>query len=172
MTSNMDRHTILDIITHLAYSQDSLDYGLYKSLFTQDAAVHLNIFGNPSACGPKTMSTAESSEKMRMTLGGFDSTQHILSSPSIKTKNAGQEASASVSVDAFHFLDTKQEPLCDYVLMNGTWELSLLKQEQRWLIKRAIVKRPIPLEGNPNLYIKAQARTAAGEIREGVRVPG
>ena len=165
MTSWTDHHSILTTLTHLAYAQDCLDCILLKSLFCQDSTVNLDTSGHPLLYAPQALSVAELVEKMRLALGGFDSTQHVLSNPLVTIQDSGKEANASVVVHAFCFLGSQQEPHCDYVLTRSIWELGLLKEKENWAIKGVVVKRSSLVEGDPNLHAKAHERVTAGKIR-------
>ncbi|KAI9711330.1 MAG: hypothetical protein M1820_002317 [Bogoriella megaspora] len=177
--------SILATVTNLAWAQDSLDIPLFVSLFTQSSPITFDVSQYHPEYPSRKVTPPQLASSLRLALGGFSSTQHILSNPTIRVNDNGREASVKTHVTAYHFLvdnaetrdvvsrDEEQEG--KFMVNKGTWDVGLIKEniggEEKWRIGKFLVRKVMPVEGETDLYRRAKERASTGHIRGGIGVP-
>ncbi|MBP2334887.1 hypothetical protein JOF41_001065 [Saccharothrix coeruleofusca] len=153
----VDRITISDLVTSLAYAQDERGWDLFPRIFASQVVVDLSAhLGSP----PREVAVEELVDGARNALEGFDATDHVVSN--IRIDLEGDLARCQAYVLAYHHLRDAPGPV-DYCAMRGKWQLELIRTENGWRIRKWVVGRTGPIDGDSGLYEMAAARVAGGE---------
>ncbi|KAI9710076.1 MAG: hypothetical protein M1820_002878 [Bogoriella megaspora] len=177
-------HQILTTVTTLAHALDALDLPLFTTLFTHHSPITYDISQHLPQYPSQDLSVSDLASKLRLGLGGFTATQHYLSNPlvTVREGEGGKEASVKAYVTVFHFLADEEGKSGEWegeddvdgegksLTMRGSWDVDLLEEEGRWVVRKVVVRRAVPLEGERDLYKRAEERVSRGLVREGTRV--
>lgn len=123
----LDRARITDHVLGYATGIDRHDWGLYRSIFTDQLTVDFSSWsGEPAA----TMSADDWVAGVRATLEPFDATQHVLTNFVIDID--GSEASCTCYMAAHHHLVTGE--LREMHSIGGYYVHQLRRNGDGWLI--------------------------------------
>lgn len=155
MQALVDRATLTDLAYKLAYAEDDRDFKSFRALYTDK--VHVDLSAHLGGA-PAEITADHLTERAREVLCSFTYTQHSVAN--VLAEVDGDRASLRANVSAYHHL-TLAPGVEEYCLVRNRWNLGLVKSEGRWLIERVVIVRDGPVQGNPDLYEIAAARTAA-----------
>ena len=125
--SSTDKIKIIELINRFGMSIDLRDWSSFRSLFTEQVKFDYSSIGEVAG----TLSADEIVNTARQDLGGFQTTQHLISNHLIEVKN--DTATANAHVRAMHFLPNEvKDPLLE---MGGYYTASLVLMDSNWKIK-------------------------------------
>ena len=122
-----DKIKIIELINRFGMSIDLRDWSSFRSLFTEQVKFDYSSIGEVAG----TLSADEIVNTARRDLGGFQTTQHLISNHLIEVKN--DTATANAHVRAMHFLPNEvKDPLLE---MGGYYTASLVLMDSNWKIQ-------------------------------------
>jgi hypothetical protein len=154
----VDRATLIDLVSRLAYAEDDRDYDGFRALFADTVYVDMRTLHGGEA---EEISADELTERARRALDGFDYTQH--SAANVLVTLDGDRADVRANVTAFHHVPT--EPgIDDYCTVRVYWNFGCVRAGEGWLIDRVHIVRDGPIQGYFGVYRLAAERAAAREL--------
>ena len=141
---------ITDVLYRYATALDTRDWGLLGEVFAPDAVYTIGVHGEfvgPSAIGAKIASL----------IGGYESTQHLITNPVIDID--GDRARASCYLHAQHYLPDQRTGGNTYE-MGGTYRDELVRTPDGWRIARRVLDVAWR-DGNAAISAEAQKRVGA-----------
>ena len=155
MQALVDRAALTDLAYKLAYAEDDRDFKGFRALYTD--TVHVDLSAHLGG-EPAEITADHLTARAREVLCSFTYTQHSVAN--VLADVDGDRARLRANVSAYHHL-TIAPGVEEYCLVRNRWNLGLEKRDGRWLINRVIIVRDGPVQGNPDLYEIAAARSAA-----------
>ncbi|MEP3450414.1 MAG: nuclear transport factor 2 family protein [Parasphingorhabdus sp.] len=121
----IDRAEIHDALMNYATGIDSRDWGLYRSLFTDDVEIDFSSWsGEPGGM----MKADDWVAGVKTVLTGFDGTQHLLANEVITLK--GDEAEVVPYMQAHHYLKIDGEHHLQSI--GGYYRHHMIRTEDGW----------------------------------------
>jgi 3-phenylpropionate/cinnamic acid dioxygenase small subunit len=148
---------ITEVLYRYATALDTRDWALLAGVFAPDAVYTIGPHGDftgPQAIGAKIASL----------IGGYESTQHLITNPVIEI--TGGSARASCYLHAQHCLPDQRTGSSTYE-MGGTYRDELVHTSDGWRIQRRVLEVAWR-DGNGALSAEAQRRYAASSAVRGV----
>jgi 3-phenylpropionate/cinnamic acid dioxygenase small subunit len=153
----LDRATLIDQVSRLAYAEDDKDYDAFRALFADTVYVDMRTLHGGEA---QEITADELTERARQALDGFVYTQH--SAANVLVTLDGDRAHVRANVTAYHHLPT--EPgIDDFCTVRVYWNLGFVRTSGSWLIDRVHIVRDGPIQGYYGVYRLAAERAAARE---------
>ena len=154
-----ERLDVASIAGALAVRVDAKDWDGLLALFAPHVRVdYTSLFGGDAAVTEREALIAQ----WRGLLPGFTSTTHIIGVPAILI--AGETASVSASVVAWHFVREPELAGNDLWLVGGCYEMSMQRIDGSWRITALTLARTWQ-QGNLELPKVAAARAATSSTR-------
>lgn len=154
---------ILKTTYQLLFSEDELDRQSMLACFHPTKKISLDMSGHIDipATDPRP---EEWWQQVHSVLGGFTATQHVAGN-SIVTFNEDDVTKAHVkqSVIAYHCIE--EEGRLESVTARAVQELGMEFWEGRWVIRRLVIRRDVPLDQRA-LYQRAMERAKTEALRK------
>jgi 3-phenylpropionate/cinnamic acid dioxygenase small subunit len=143
----VEKLEITDVLYRYATALDARDWALLADVFSAEAVYTIGPHGDftgPEAIGAKIASL----------IGGYESTQHLITNPVIEID--GDSARASCYLHAQHYLPDQRTGGNTYE-MGGTYRDELVRTSAGWRIARRVLDVAWR-DGNGALSVEAQKR--------------
>ena len=125
--SNLTDHSqITQLINHFGMAIDLRDWESFQNLFAESVEFDYSSIGEVAA----TLHPADIANTARSDLGGFQTTQHVITNHLIKVQD--NNASCQAHVRAMHFLPNEGESMLE---MGGHYMAKLVRIKDDWKIK-------------------------------------
>ena len=121
-----DRLAIIQFINHFGIAIDLRDWKSFHGLFAETVDFDYSSIGEVAA----TLHPDDITNTARKDLGGFQTTQHVITNHVIQLD--GDNATCQAHVRAMHFLPSEGESMLE---MGGYYEAKLVRIAQDWKIK-------------------------------------
>ena len=127
-----DRAAVLDVLARFAHGIDGRDWGLYRSVFTDEIDVDYTSYRPGSRA---RMPADEWVDRARRLFPGLDATQHVLVNAWVRADGDGARVQTSMRAD--HFLAGERYSLGGTYLHlltrdGGTWRISAVTLTVTW----------------------------------------
>jgi hypothetical protein len=129
MQEMIDRNAILDTINNYAFGVDLRDWGLFRSVFTDEIEADIRI-GDSN--GPGATTADAWTEIVRNGLSGYKGTHHMFSNFRINLD--GDRASTIVYFQATHYLPNDQGD--NHWTLAGYYNHDLVRTNLGWKIRK------------------------------------
>lgn len=158
--------SIHQTLTRLAYAEDELDRTALLALLVPNQTFTLDISNHLSSLAPTETTPEELWDSVYQHLAGFTATQHMLGNMLITFEDEEnlERASVKCQVRAYHCLEG-QDGGVESVTAHGLWFVDLEVWEGRWVCRKIVIKRDVPLD-NAELYEVAKERVEKGMGRD------
>jgi SnoaL-like domain len=131
----VDRALIIETAYLYATAVDSRDFGLYRSIFTDEIDVDFSSYFSPGGGGGPgwvTLSADAWVDAVRGVFAPLDATQHSLSNPRVVIE--GDRATCEIYVQADHFRANREGD--NYHTVGGFYTHTLLRTAAGWRLNR------------------------------------
>ena len=122
----IDHIQIIELINHFGMAIDLRDWKSFQNLFAESVEFDYSSIGEVAA----TLHPADIANTARSDLGGFQTTQHVITNHLVQVQD--NNASCQAHVRAMHFLPNKGESMLE---MGGHYKAGLVRIENDWKIK-------------------------------------
>lgn len=124
--SPRDQDEIVRRVYEYAYGLDTRDWGLYRSIFTDEVRMD---FGSYNGAEARTLAADDWVAGVVPLFTGLDATQHSMSNPLVEVE--GATARCRMYMQAAHFLFDDPEP---EFTIGGYYDDSLVRLDDGWRI--------------------------------------
>ena len=121
-----DRIQIIELINHFGMAIDLRDWESFQNLFAKSVEFDYSSIGEVAA----TLHPADIANTARSDLGGFQTTQHVITNHLVQVQD--NNATCQAHVRAMHFLPNEGESTLE---MGGYYTAKLIRIEDNWKIK-------------------------------------
>jgi hypothetical protein len=142
-----DRVAVLETVYKYAQGIDTRDWGLYRSIFTDEIEVDFSSYNGQHGGRLKADDWVE---RLQPLFSGLAATQHILTNPIVTFDKEG--ATCRIYMQAEHFLDA-----CDGTTsyaIGGYYTDRLVRQNNQWFIS-SVTLTVLWRRGDPEIMVKA-----------------
>jgi hypothetical protein len=142
-----DRVAVLETVYKYALGIDTRDWGLYRSIFTDEIEVD---FSSYDAQTVGRLKADDWVERLKPLFSGLAATQHIMTNPIVTFDKEG--ATCRIYMQAEHFLDA-YDGSTSYAI-GGYYTDRLVRHNNQWLIY-SVTLTVLWRRGDPDIMVKA-----------------
>ncbi len=147
-----DYNAITQRVYEYAYGIDTRDWGLYRSIFTDQITMEFTSYSGEPV---RVMAADDWVANCKVLFTGLDATQHVMSNPLVEI--SGNHARCRMYMQAEHFFITDQGD--NSYALGGYYDDQLVKSEQGWHIQ-AVTLNVLWHRGNRHIMSLAAAAGA------------